>query len=133
MRRYFSVTDEYRKVWYKLCVVSDATKWPNILLLSELLFSLPFSNGHVECIFSLMNVIKTDRRSNLHSSTLSDLLEIHSEGPALSNFCADEAVALWCEDCNRRTTQNPRRSTDQGMVVTLIHNQVKMRMKCLIT
>ena len=60
-RRYFSVNDEYHKVWYKLCVVLDATKWPNIPLLSELQFSLPFPNGHVECIFSqLMSSRQTE-------------------------------------------------------------------------
>ena len=36
---------EYRKVWYKLYSCPDARKWPNILSLCELGFSLPFSNG----------------------------------------------------------------------------------------
>ena len=37
--------EDYRKVWYKLFTAPDARKWPNITLLSELLFSLPFVNS----------------------------------------------------------------------------------------
>jgi len=56
-----------------------------------------------------MNIIKTNRRCSLQGGTISDLLEIHSQGPELSQFSADEAVALWYEDSRRRTTQNPRK------------------------
>ena len=43
--------------------------------------------------------------------TLSDLLEIKVEGPSLANFSADQAVALWWEDCKttRRVSQAPRK------------------------
>lgn len=34
--------EDYRKVWYKLFTAPDARKWPNIILLSEL---LPFVNS----------------------------------------------------------------------------------------
>ena len=47
---------EYRKVWYKLYSCPDARKWPNVLSLCELSFSLPFSNGRVEQIFSSLKV-----------------------------------------------------------------------------
>ena len=60
-RTYFSITTEsYRRVWYKLHSTSDAVKWPNLLLLSKLLFSLPFSSGTVERMFSMLKLIKTD-------------------------------------------------------------------------
>ncbi len=77
-RKYLSIQSEsYQKIWYKLHISPEAVKWPNVLVLAELLFSLPFSNGRVERIFSSMKIIKTDRRTNLHIiSTLSDLLEI---------------------------------------------------------
>ena len=52
-RNYLSIDREgYRKVWYKLHISPDAVRWPNVLLLCELGFSLPFSNGRVERIFS---------------------------------------------------------------------------------
>ena len=82
-----------------------------MLHLCELLFSLPFSNGQIERMFSAMKVIKTDRRTNLQTETLSDLLEINMEGPSLSSFSADPAIALWWEDCKttRRVNQAPRK------------------------
>ena len=87
------------------------SKWPNILQLCKLVFSLPFSNAHVERLFSTLKIIKTDRRSNLKSTTLSDLLDIQVEGPPLTSFSADRAVSLWWNDCQttRRVNQQPRK------------------------
>ena len=103
--------DAHKKVWYQLHTVPDSTKWPNVLLLSELLFGLPFSNAHVERVFSTLKVIKTERRTHLDKQTLSDLLEIQVEGPPLAEFSPNEAVKLWWEDCKttRRVNQAPRK------------------------
>ena len=41
-RKYLPIGSEnYRKIWYKLHTSPDSSRWPNILILSELLFSLP--------------------------------------------------------------------------------------------
>ena len=40
-RRYLD--EYYRKVWFKLHSTHDSRKWPTVLLLSELLFSLPLT------------------------------------------------------------------------------------------
>ena len=69
-------------------------KWPNLLKLCALAFSLPFSNGRVEQIFSSMKFVKNSRRINLENNTLNDLLEIYIEGPPLSSFCPDAATEL---------------------------------------
>ena len=102
---------EYRKVWYKLFSCHDAGKWPSILILCELSFSVPFSNGRVEQIFSSLKVVKTNCRINLKSDTLNDLLEIYVEGPPLSSFCPDAAIELWWHDSTttRRVNQQPRK------------------------
>ena len=50
-RKFFSIADDYHKIWYKLHIVPDASKWPNVLLLCNLLFSIPISNGYVESFF----------------------------------------------------------------------------------
>lgn len=103
--------DSYKKVWYQLYLSPDAVKWPNILLVSELLFSLPFSTAKVERLFSTLKIIKNERRTNLSCSTLNDLLEVNTEGPTLSNFSADSAVDLWWSDSSsgRRVNQKPRK------------------------
>ena len=68
-RKYLSIeSTSYRKVWYLLHVCPDIEKWPSILLLCELVFSLPFSNGRVEQIFSSLKLIKTKNRTNLLTS-----------------------------------------------------------------
>lgn len=83
-RKYLlSGTDSYKTTWYKLHTCPDSRKWPNILLLCELVFSLPFSNSRVEQIFFSLKTIKTKIRTNLSTSTLHDLMELKIEGPPL--------------------------------------------------
>ena len=60
--------DSYKKVWYQLCSSPDAVKWTNILLVSNLLFSLPFSTAKVERFFSTLKIIKNERRTKLFHS-----------------------------------------------------------------
>ena len=38
----YITAEPYQKIWYKLHVCADAHKWRNVLLLCELVFSLPF-------------------------------------------------------------------------------------------
>ena len=59
-----------------------------------------------------MNVIKTERRATMHTDTLSDLIEIHTEGTSLANYLLDDATQLWWTACNtsRRVNQVPRKS-----------------------
>ena len=113
-RRYLnSQLEDYRKVWFKLHSTHDSRKWPTVLLLSELLFSLPFTNSKVEQMFSSLKVIKTDRRTSLHITTLDDLMEINVEGPSPVNFSAEHAVNLWWSDRAGRPNQVPRKEYKQ--------------------
>ena len=80
-----------------------------MILVSELLFSLPFTNSIVERAFSAMEIVKTNRHTNLLSSTLDDLMEINVEGPELENFSPDHAVQLCWSDRTRRPNQAPRK------------------------
>ena len=108
--RYLPIgTDNYRKIWYKLFTSPDSGKWTNVLILSELVLSLPKSTCRVEQLFSKLKVIKTKRRSSLSNSTLDDLLEINVEGPPLSSFDASSAVWLWWTDSRRRVNQQARK------------------------
>ena len=101
----------YRNVWYSLCTCPDSLIWPNVLILCELAFSLPLSNGRVEQIFSSLKILKISRRTNMQGDTLNDLLKIYVEGPPLSSFCPDEAIELWWHDCttSRSPNQQPRK------------------------
>ena len=91
---------DYRKNWYNLSVCPNASEWPNVLLLCELAFSLPFSNARIEQVFSSLEYLKNVKRNSLHSSTLDHLIKIFVEGPSLANFSADHAVDLWLNDCS---------------------------------
>ena len=60
----------------------------------------------------MLNIVKTKRRTSLHTSTQSDLLEINVNGPPLSSYNPDAAVDLWWRECSttRRVNQNPRKA-----------------------
>jgi hypothetical protein len=82
----------------------------DILLVSKLAFSLPFSNGRAEQIFSRLKTVKTKNRTSLSTSTLDDLLEIYVKGPPLKDFDPESAVELWWRDCTRRPNQEQRKT-----------------------
>ena len=58
-----------------------------------------------------MKSLKTDRRTNMNSDILNDIMEIYVEGPPLSSFSPDNAIQLWWNDCatSRRVNQQPRK------------------------
>ena len=110
VRQYLPIdTESYRKIRYKLHTCPDSRRWPNILLVCELVFSIPFSTSRVEQLFSQLKIIKTKRRANLHTSTLCDLLKISVVGPFFSSFDANAAIDYWWKDsCTTcRLNQNP--------------------------
>ena len=119
-RKYFNImTEDYKKFWYKLHATPDSRNWPTVLLLSELLFSLPFTTSAVERVFSKLKVIKTDWRSCLLTATVDDLLEINVEGPSLEEFSSEAAVSLWWDDRIRRPSQTGHKrqgEIDQGVI-----------------
>ena len=109
-RQYLNPEESYKKLWYKIFTAPDARKWPTVILLSELLFSPPFTNSTVERAFSIMNIIKNDRRTSLNDD---DLMEINVEGPPPEDFSSEHAVSLWWKDCTRRPNQARRKEYRQ--------------------
>ena len=61
---------------WRLFNAPTASEWSNVLLLAELLFSLPSSNGKLEWLFSTFNIMKGTRRSSLSNNTVKDLLTL---------------------------------------------------------
>ena len=65
-QKYLNIaTDKSLTIWWKLFNAPASKSWTNILNLIELLFCLPISNDHVECVFSTLKLIKSDYRNCL--------------------------------------------------------------------
>ena len=108
-KRYLNlVQEEHQVLWWKLFNAVDAVKWKNILAVVELLFCLPMSNGRVERLFSLLKIIKTEKRACLGDDRLHSLMQIASDSPPLSKWDASNAVKLWWGDKKRRQVQDSR-------------------------
>ncbi|XP_065667866.1 zinc finger protein 862-like [Hydra vulgaris] len=101
---------EYRKVWYQIFSSSMKKDWSPVLLLVELLFVLPVSNGKVERLFSLMNRIKTDTRNRLTEKRLNNLIRVCTDETNSGEFDVNPAIELWAEDTLRRPTQESRKT-----------------------
>ena len=115
-KMYLNLTENYRKVWWKLFNNSDSVRWSNILALIELLFTIPVSNGHLERCFSQMKILKTDKRSSLNEQRLDNLLRIQLEGPSPNQWDAKGAVQLWWNDKTRRTDRSSRRPSSSAVI-----------------
>ena len=100
---------DYRAVWWRIFNAPTASEWSSVLILVELLFSLPASKGKLERVFSQMNVIKTNKRSSLTNESLDDLLLLTTDGAPLKDFCSDAAIDLWWRDKLRRPNQRKRK------------------------
>ena len=94
-KRYLNLLQPYRETWWKLINAVCFSKWSNILSLIEFLFCIPMTNGHVECIFSTLNNIKSEKRSSLSEDHLDDLLRITVDGPPLKEWDSHRAARLW--------------------------------------
>lgn len=81
-----------------------------MLLLVELLFSIPISNAKVERLFSLMNRVKTDSRAMLSENTLNSLITIRMEGSKLEDYDPMPAIQLWASTATRRPHQKERKT-----------------------
>ncbi len=108
-RLYLNIVQEPKSYWWKLFNASCSSKWSNVLGLIELLFCLPLANGHVECMFSSLKLIKSEKRCSLSEDHLDDLLRIVIDGPPLCEWDAEKAIQLWWKDKRRRSVGDHRK------------------------
>jgi len=66
-----------------------------ILIVVDLLLTLPPTSVACETLFSQMNLVKTKHRSRLTTSCLNDLLIVKLESEPVSEFSPDKAVDKW--------------------------------------
>ena len=65
-------------VWWCLFYSPNSAELSNVLVLMNLLLSLPVSNGKLEIMFSQVENIKGKKRASLGNQTVSDLLKLSS-------------------------------------------------------
>jgi len=100
---------DYHSVWWRLFHAPNSAEWSNVLVLAELLFSLPASNGKLERVFSVLGTVKVDKRSRLTNESLDDLLLLKSDKVPLTSFNADPSIDLWWSAKARRPSQKERK------------------------
>ena len=96
-------------MWWRLFHAPNSAKWANVLILAELLFSLPASNGKLERVFSLLGTTKVDKCSHLTNESLDDLLLLKSGSTPYASFSADASIDLRWSANSRRPSQKGRK------------------------
>ena len=109
-KRYLNPTGtHYLRVWHRIFNSPRSVDWNMVLLIAELIFSIPISNAKVERLFSLMKRVKTDSRASLGENTLTNLVRIDMEGPTLEEYDPAAAMQLWASGRSRRPQQTKRK------------------------
>nr|XP_047132626.1 zinc finger protein 862-like [Hydra vulgaris] len=101
------VETQYRITWRRIFVSPRSKSWTSILTVAELLFTLPISNAKLERMFSKMKSVKSNYRTSLTESCVSNILRILEDGPLLKEFNFLPAIELWWSDKGRRPNQKP--------------------------
>eukprot|EP00731_Ephydatia_muelleri_P022417 Em0014g1008a len=79
---------------------------PNVLQLVDLLLSLPASSADCERGFSLTKVIKSDWRSRLRDTMVTDLMTVQLHSPEIGDFDPASSILRWKGTCKRRLSLN---------------------------
>ena len=105
-------TLDYQTVWWRLFHVPNTGEWHSLLVLAQLLFTPPVTNGKLERCFSMLKVIKSEKRSLLSNEYLDDLLSLSLDAVPLKMFNPDASIKLWWKDKVRRPNQQPATKED---------------------
>ena len=100
----------YRKTWRRIFASPCSQAWKDVLLIIELLFTIPVSNAKLERMFSKMKHVKTLLRASLSEKKLESILRINEEGPDFLEYDPMSAIELWASEKNRRPNQEKRKS-----------------------
>ena len=108
-------TLDYRAVWWRLFHCPNSSNWSNILTLRCLLFTLSVSNGKLGRIFSILKLIKVEKRASLGEDTLNDLLALNTDSDSMKDFNSDSSIQLWWHAKLRRPDQKMRKEYAKRM------------------
>ena len=96
----------YLKTWRRIFDSDRAqTDFKNILILIELCFVIPVSNGKIERAFSRMKRLKSKKRGLLSSDRLNNLMWIGQDGKPLGKTTVIPAMNKWQKDKHQRPHQ----------------------------
>lgn len=88
----------------------------NLLCLVDLILTIPASSADAERGFNRLKIAKSDWRSKLSDTNLSDQMTIMLEGPSIVMFDPAPAINLW--------SMTPRREQAQKDVIKPLNNPV---------
>jgi len=87
---------------WKYILDNFSFNYPNLTIIVKIALLIPFSNAHVERIFSEMRLIKNKLRNRMQVNTLNNHLMILLNGPDIQDFDFEKAYEHWAHKKGRR-------------------------------
>ena len=115
-QRYFDFENIHQvELWHKILLLcKDKIEWYSTSLIIEICLCTPCSNATLERFFSQLQLVKTDLRTALSSSSLNAVLRIKLRGTSITAFnekYSDKVVSYWYNQKDRRIHQKNENST----------------------
>jgi hypothetical protein len=97
LQSYKNMQMNFVESWKYILDIDDnfSFNYPNSMIIVKILLLIPFSNAHVERIFSEMKLIKNKLRNKMHVDTLNNHLMILLNGPDAQDFDFKKAYEHW--------------------------------------
>ncbi|XP_048735827.2 uncharacterized protein LOC125651296 [Ostrea edulis] len=83
------------RTWSTIHKATEDQGVSSVLSLMDLILSLPPISVFDERSFSHMKLIKDDRRTRLSTASLSDIMVVKAESPAVETFDPSTAISEW--------------------------------------
>ena len=113
-REYLCVTSTPNRVWWhRIFNCPRCSIWSDVLILIELLFTIPISNAKLERMFSKLNQVKTLQHCNLSQIRLENLLRIAEEGLAVERYDVTPAMKIWANEKVRCPKETKRKQYEK--------------------
>ena len=91
------------------------TEYGCVLNLFDLILSIPATSVACNRGFTHMKLVRSDHRTLLNASTLSNCLILKLVGSSIDDFNPDAAINLWFEKTKRRSGINKSTQNLQGI------------------
>ncbi|KAM3850348.1 zinc finger protein 862-like [Diretmus argenteus] len=96
-----------------VCYGGHQERFAHILMLHDVVLTLPVSSATCERGFSCLSRIKTDWRSSLRVDMMDKLMLVSLEGPTIQDFNAEGPLDLWWESAQRSRRPRFQERTDE--------------------
>ena len=129
-QRYFDFGNIHQvELWHKLLLLcKDKIEWYSTSLIIEICLCTPCSNATLDRFFSQLQLVKTDLRTTLSSSSLNAVLRIKLRGTSITAFnekYSDKVVSYWYNQKQEFIKKSENSTRSEHLQKNLVSHLIK--------